>query len=94
MLQSTEVDRAGAPGSAYGALVLGLVAVASFAFPPAPVITGACGLAASLHARRLLRQRSATAGTVPSLVGAILSVIGIASALPWLVALVLTIAAR
>ncbi len=94
MSQSTEIDRAGAPGSAYVALALGLLAVASFAFPPAPVIAGAGGLAASLYSRRILRQTGASAGTAPSLAGAILSLIGLASSLPWLFAVVLTVVGR
>jgi hypothetical protein len=92
--QSTQVDRAGAPGSSFVALALGLLAVTSFGFPPAPVIAGACGLAASSYARRILRQSGTSAGTVPSLAGAILSLIGIASILPWLFAVVLTVVAR
>ena len=94
MTQTTGISRAGAPGSAYGALILGIIAVALFALPPAPIVVGAVGLAAALHARSVLRRQRTSAGTVPSLVGAILSVIGLATALPWVVAVILTAFAR
>jgi hypothetical protein len=94
VMSQTTLGRTGAPGSAYVALTLGLLAVGSFAFPPAPVIAGACGVAASLHARRLVRQSGTAAGTVPSLAGAILSAFGLASALPWVFAVILTVVAR
>ena len=43
MTQTTGISRAGAPGSAYGALILGIIAVALFTLPPAPIVVGAVG---------------------------------------------------
>jgi len=91
MTQSSESDQVGAPGSAYIALVLGIASVATFSFPPLPIVIGAVGLFASLRARSQLRRTGSARGTAPSLIGAILSVIGILTVTPWVIGLVLLI---
>ena len=91
MTPSNEPDQLGAPGSAYIALVLGIVSVATFSFPPLPIVIGAVGLFAALRARSELRRTGSARGTVPSLIGAILSVIGILTVTPWVIGLVLLI---
>ena len=90
MTQSTTTERTGTPATAWAAFALGIVAVATFAFPPVPVIAGAFGLVAALNARGILRSNTTASGRVPSLLGAILSTIGLLTATPWLFALVLT----
>lgn len=91
MTPSNEPENVGAPGSAYIALVLGIVSVATFSFPPLPIVIGAVGLFAALRARSELRRTGSAPGTVPSLIGAILSVIGILTVTPWVIGLVLLI---
>ncbi|MGV8880775.1 MAG: hypothetical protein ACOH19_01345 [Rhodoglobus sp.] len=93
MTQSSESEHVGAPGSAYIALVLGIVSVATFSFPPLPIVIGAVGLFAALRARSALRSTGSVRGTVPSLIGAILSVIGILTVMPRVIGLVLFILA-
>jgi hypothetical protein len=91
MTEPASVQRTGAPGSVYVALLLGLAAVGAFAWPPLPVVIGVVGLAAALHARGVLRRSDVSTGSVPSLVGAILSVVGILTVAPWIVGLVILV---
>jgi hypothetical protein len=90
MTQSATTERVGSPGVAWAALVLGIIAVGTLALPPLPAIAGALGLAAALRARTTLRRNTTESGTAPSLLGAVLSVVGLLTATPWLFALVLT----
>jgi len=85
MTQSMQMKRAGAPGSAYVALMLGLIAIATLPIPPIPIVAGIAGLVAAVRARGELRRDNASLGTVPSLLGAIFSVIGILTGTPWFV---------
>ncbi|MGV8913362.1 MAG: hypothetical protein ACOH14_12185 [Rhodoglobus sp.] len=79
---------AGTVKPAYAALMLGVVAAALFQWPPLATALGFAGLVTALYARQTLRAAVSNAGTVPSLVGAVLSVIGIASCLPWVFSVV------
>ena len=92
MTVSNEPENVGAPGSGYIALVLGIISVATFSFPPLPIVIGAVGLFAALRARSELRRTGSARGTVPSLIGAILSVIGILTVTPWVIGTVLLLA--
>lgn len=91
MTQSSESEQVGAPGSAYIALVLGIVSVATFSLPPLPIVLGAAGLFAALRARATLKAQDSIPGTAPSLIGAILSVIGILTVTPWVIGIVFSI---
>lgn len=62
MTQSMQMKREGAPGSAYIALALGLIAIATLPIPPIPIIAGIVGLAAAVLARGELRRNNATLG--------------------------------
>lgn len=90
MTQSTEAETTGIPGSAYFAPILGLLAIASFAVPPVPVVVGAAGLITALRTRAALRRDGATAGFGLTLIGAILSAIGIMTMVPWVIGVVVS----
>ncbi|MGV8858274.1 hypothetical protein [Rhodoglobus sp.] len=84
----------GALKPAYAALFLGIVTAALFPLPVFATILGLAGLATALYARQAIRKTSFSAGTVPSLLGAVLSSIGIVSCVPWLFAIIMMAFAR
>jgi len=79
---------------AYAALILGIAAAALFPLPVVATLIGIVGLATALYARRVFRAANSRVGTVPSLLGAVLSSIGIVSCFPWLFAIIMTAFAR
>lgn len=79
---------------AYAALILGIAAAALFPLPVFATLIGIAGLATALYARRVFQGANSSVGTVPSLLGAALSIFGIVSSFPWLFAIIMMAFAR
>lgn len=93
-IQAVEEQSLTAAKPAYAALILGIAAAALFTLPVVATLIGIAGLASALYARRVLRSTGSPVGTVPSLIGAVLSSIGIVSCFPWLFAIIMMAFAR
>jgi hypothetical protein len=93
-IETLEAKPRAAAMPAYAALILGIAAAALFPLPVFATLIGIAGLATALYARRVFQGANSSVGTVPSLLGAALSIFGIVSSFPWLFAIIMMAFAR